>query len=285
MEVTAIVTTVGGPWLADQLAALADQIRPPDQLVLVNNGPAGAVDEVVEAWRTKLPGLELVEDRSMAVCGHARNVGAARAQHPGLLFLDDDDVVSEGYVAAMAEALDDAEMVAARIDLDQLNSPGLASRWGVMQHDEPMTYHGFLPWVIGGAFGVRRDTFTQLGGFDTDMRVGEDTDLCWRAQLDGGARIAFVPGATLSYRLRTRPGPAFRQSRLWASWEPALYKRYRPRGLGSPGNQFRALLRWGRPFLLLVRARRSDDLVVALRQLGACVGRLEGSIRHRHLRL
>jgi GT2 family glycosyltransferase len=285
VNVTAIVTTVGGPWLGDQLAALAAQTRLPEQLVVVNNGPAGAVDPVVAEWRAKLPGLELVEDRSLAVCGHARNVGAAHATQPGLLFLDDDDVVQPGYVAAMSEALDRAELAAARIDVEQLNPPGLARRWGVMQADQPMTYHDFLPWVIGGAMGVRRETFERVDGFDTSMRVAEDTDFCWRAQLEAGAGIAFAPSAHISYRLRTAPKAAFRQARLWASWEVELYRRYLGRGLRPPGRQLRALLRWGRPLALLVRARRSEDVVVAARSLGACVGRLEGSIRHRHLHL
>lgn len=274
-----VVTTVGGPWLADQLSALARQTRPPGQLVVVNNGPPGAVDDVVDAWRARLPQLELVEDRAMAICGHARNVGAEHARQPGILFLDDDDVVDTGYVAAMGEALDRSELVAARIDVDRLNADGLARRWGVMQADGPMTYHDFLPWVIGGAMGVRRDTYRRVEGFDTSLKVAEDTDFSWRAQLDAGARIAFVPDAGISYRLRDAPRPAFRQARSWAAWEVELYRRYRSRGLVPPGRPFRALLAWGRALQLFARARRSEDLVVAARQLGGCVGRAEARVR------
>ena len=285
MEVTVVVTTVGGEWLAEQLAALADQTRPPAQLVVVNNGAPGSASEVVERWRARLPNLELMEDRVLSVCGHARNVGAAAARHPGILFLDDDDVVGPDYTAAMSDALDEGELVAARIDLAPLNPPGLARRWGTMQAVGPMTYHDFLPWVIGGAMGIRRETFTALDGFDTSLAVGEDTDLCWRAQLDAGARISFVPGAVVAYRLRSTPRGAFRQARSWASWEVALHKRYRSRGMPAPGHQVRALLRWARAASLLVGARTTEDVVVAARQLGGCIGRLEGSIRQRQLRL
>lgn len=285
MEVTVVVTTVGGPWLTGQLAALAGQIKRAEQLVLVNNGRPGAVDTVVDEWRDVLPELELVEDQTMAVCGHARNVGASRARHEAVLFVDDDDEVAPGYVAAMSKALAEADLVAARIDLERLNPPALARRWGAMQADGPMTYHGFLPWVIGGASGIRRVLFERLGGFDTTLLVAEDTDLSWRAQLEADATIGFAPDAVLSYRLRNRPRPAFRQARLWAQWEVALYRRFEPMGLPAPGNQVRALLRWGRPLLLLLRSRRGEDLVVAAREFGGCIGRLEGSIRHRHLHL
>lgn len=278
-----VLTTVGGPWLAHQLAALAAQTRPPAQLVLVNNGPAGAVDDLVRQWRPRLPALELVEDDAKAVCGFARNAGAAVARHPGLLFVDDDDVADPGYVAAMSRALDHYEVVAARIDLDALNRPGLSHRWGSMQSDGPMSYHDYLPWVIGGALGVRRETFRAVGGFDTDYIVAEDTDFCWRVQLHGPAKVGFAPEARIAYRLRSRMRPAFRQARNWAIWDVALYKRYRSLGVPPPGSQWRALLRWGRPLMVVAGARRRADLVVAARLLGACLGRAQGSVRHRCL--
>ncbi len=285
MEVTVVVTTVGGRWLPEQLAALSGQTRAPEQVVLVNNGPPGAVDSVVAQWRARVANLELVEDRQRAQPGHARNVGAAHAHHDGLVFLDDDDVVGPGYVAAMGAALEDAELAAARVDVTRLNPAPLVRAWGEMQSQDAMTYHDFLPWSISAALGVRRGTFRRLGGFDTRFEICEDTDFCWRAQLEAGARITFVPDAEVSYRLRRSPRAAFGQARRWASWEAALYKRYAPHGLRPETGQLRALLRWGRPLILLAKARRSEDLVVVARALGGCVGRLEGSIRHRHLHL
>lgn len=283
MDVTVIVPTVGGPWLSEQLAALAAQTRPPAQLIVVNNGPPGAVDEIIGHWENTIPQLELVEDRTRTMPGFARNVGAEHAKEPGLLFVDDDDVVDSGYVAAMSAALDESELVAGRVDIDLLNSTALTYRWGSMQADGPMTHHGFLPWSISAALGVRRDTFTQVGGFDLSLPICEDTDFSWRAQLDAGAHIAFVPDARVAYRLRTGSRAAFRQARVWASWEVELHRRYRSRGLTDDGRPLRAVLRWGRPLILLTRARRRDDLVVVARHLGARVGRLEGSVRHRHL--
>lgn len=285
MDVTVIVVTVGGPWLNDQLAALAAQTRQAEQLILVNNGTPGVVDDVVARWRAEMPALELIEDDEIAAPAHARNVGARAARHEGLVFVDDDDVVSPGYVAAMSAALDDHDLIAARVDLQRLNPPELVHRWGAMQAQGPMTYHDFLPWSISAACAVRRSTFEKIGGFDTALTVVEDTDFSWRAQLDAHAIVAFAPDAVLSYRLRTKPAAAFRQARLWASWEPALYKRYASKGLRRSGNPLRPLLRWGRPVLLLARARKVPDLVVAAREFGGCLGRLEGSIRHRHMHL
>jgi GT2 family glycosyltransferase len=185
----------------------------------------------------------------------------------------------------MSAALDGSELVAGRVDIDRLNPAALRRRWGQMQTDGPMTHHGFLPWSISAALGVRRDTFGRIGGFDLSLPICEDTDFSWRAQLDAGARLAFVPEAQVFYRLRTELLPAFQQARMWASWEVELHRRYGRRGLPRPNSPLRGVLRWGRPFLLILQARCSEDLVVAGRHLGACVGRLEGSLRHRHLYL
>jgi GT2 family glycosyltransferase len=47
----------------------------------------------------------------------------------------------------------------------------------------------------GGVQLVRADLFAALGGFDPTIKVlGEDLDLCWRAQI-AGAKVLVVPGA------------------------------------------------------------------------------------------
>jgi glycosyltransferase involved in cell wall biosynthesis len=279
MDVTVVLTTVGGPWLTGQLDALSRQTRPAEQIVLVNNGPRHAVDAVAAIWKPFLPQLEILDDDRTASCAFARNVGAAHARHRGLLFLDDDDEVAPGYVAAMSAALDRADLVAARVDLTVLNAPRLLRHWGAMQSAEPMRHHGFLPWVVGGALGVRRVLFDRLQGFDTAWAVAEDTDLSWRAQLHESAVIEFAPDAVVCYRLRGRAIAAFRQARTWARWEHVLRLAYEEFGLAPLPRATTSWRRWGRPFLVAATARSSDDFVVAARLLGACWGRADGSRR------
>jgi len=52
----------------------------------------------------------------------------------------------------------------------------------------------------GGAMLVRSDLFESLGGFANHITlIGEDVDLCWRAQV-AGARIMVVPAAVVAHR-------------------------------------------------------------------------------------
>ncbi|TKV61682.1 glycosyltransferase [Nakamurella flava] len=287
MRTTAIIATVGRAVLAEQLAALAEQVTGPDQIVVVHNGVPGAVDAVIDRWRDALPVLELIEVPSDRTVAAARNAGAQQARFDGLLFLDDDDVVAPGYTAAVAAALDGADIVAAHIDLDALNRPRLRAGWGDMQSHGPMTHHDFLPWSSGCALSVRRAAFDQVGGFDESLTVTEDTDLCWRMQLAGARPVVFAADAVVHYRLRDRPVPAFRQARQWAMGEAELTARFenfglRPRSIRD-ALRWKEIRRWARPVSTVVTARHRDDLVVASRSLGGCVGRLQGARRGNQL--
>lgn len=284
MRSTVVVITIGREVLAGQLAALAEQTVMPEQIIVVNNGEAGAVTPLIEHWSSSLSTLELVEDNRIATPGYARNVGARHAREDALIFLDDDDIVDPRYVEAMNRALEVNPMVAARVDLHRLNPPTIAANWGVMQANEPMRFHDFLPWVVGGAMGIRRATFEAVGGFDERLQVSEDTDLCWRSQLKGFSPPAFEAEALVHFRLRARPKAAFIQAQTWAMAEVALYRRYRAAGF-PPRRQLRQILRWLGPVRALLPWPGFERRVVAARKLGDRVGHLRGSIRERCLYL
>ena len=73
----------------------------------------------------------------------------------------------------------------------------------------------------GGFTLVRRDLFVELGGFDPHLVVmGEDLDLCWRAQI-AGARVIVAPDARV------------RHLELLASGERQLPDAVEPVGSGS----------------------------------------------------
>ena len=58
----------------------------------------------------------------------------------------------------------------------------------------------------GGCTLVRSDLFTELGGFDPEIfAMGEDLDLCWRAQVLG-ARVVVAPGARVRHLERLAGG-------------------------------------------------------------------------------
>jgi GT2 family glycosyltransferase len=121
---------------------------------------------------------------------HARNVGWKAARAPLVAFTDDDCVPQPGWLAALVEGLQDAELVqgCTRPNPDQQSAMGPFSRTV-----ETTREWGFYETCN---MGYRRDVLERAGGFDERFRYpfGEDTDLAWRAK-EQGAQSTFAADA------------------------------------------------------------------------------------------
>ncbi len=268
--------------IGEQLDALAEQEYPaPWELVVADNGSTDATLAVVEAHRTQLPGLVVVDASWRRGPSHARNHGAAAARGDVLVFVDQDDKVAPGYLLALGVALRRAPFVAARIDHLSLNPDWLRHcrrHW----QTEGLVPTDYLPAASGCSLGVRRTAFLGVGGFREEFLYAQDIDLCWRLQ-EEGASLTFVPDAVLHYRYRPTLWQAFDQERRWGTDDALLYARhrrsagFRRRSLRAARNDWLALLRQA------ATARGRADLAECAGSLGRRLGRLQGSVRYRVL--
>jgi GT2 family glycosyltransferase len=264
--------------LPGQLEALrAQEWRGRWDVVIADNGSSDETRAVAERHRADLD-LRVVDASDRAGRQHACNVGA-RAGGRAAVFVDADDEVAPGYVAAMGDALEQHAIVAARIDDVTLNAGWILDGRSGAQTNGLQNHLGFLPFGSGGTLGVRREVFETVGGFADDMHYAEDIDFCWRAQLAGCA-IEFVPDAVLRYRYRTHLRSMFAQHRNFGRASALLYRTYRDRGM--PGPEPKKVLREWRQLasgLLLVRDRA--DAARWARRAGRNVGRLQGCAHYR----
>ncbi len=268
-------------YLHEQLTAIARQrCEVAWELVVADNGSTDGSIGIVEGFRDQLPALLLVDASAVAGAAAARNEGVRRARSRNIVFCDADDVVAPGWLAAMAEGLEQQPLVAAQVDHHSLNPAWTlemrSSGAGLLQSDPP-----FLPYTFGAALGVRRTLHDELGGFDESLDVAcEDRDYCYRAQL-GGVELTLLPDAVVRYRHRTDPVPCYRQWRGYSWGSVRMYRDYRAYGLGKPPPA-RAVLAW--PLLvarLLPALRSRRALAVWASRLGWRVGRLQASLRYR----
>jgi GT2 family glycosyltransferase len=265
--------------LGRQLDALARQVWSGTwEVIVADNGSSDATRAVVESFRPRLPAIRVVDASRRRGRQHACNAGA----HLGgrsVAFVDADDEVAPGYVAALGDALVDHPIVAASIDHATLNEGWTRDGRSGAQTRSLQNGHGFLPFGSGGTLGVRREVFESLGGFADDMYYAEDVDFCWRAQL-AGHEIEFVPEAVLRYVYRPSLRAMFRQHRNFGRGTALLYRTYR-----SSGMQRRDTKAWLREWALmaksLLRLRSRADAARWVRRAGRNVGRLEGSLKNR----
>ncbi|MDY3677849.1 MAG: glycosyltransferase [Actinomyces urogenitalis] len=247
-----------------QLEALARQEGAGQfEVVLVDNCSTDALAAVYEEWADRLE-TRLVVAGEYANVSYARNCGARQARGDLLLFLDADDYAPPHFVAYGQQALKrDVPIYAAGFlplppEVFERGPEALCEALAREGHPEgdcyvpPDSSGQSLQWPIlpGGAFGVRRDFFERLGGFDLDAAPGaEDNDLAIRS-MRAGHTPPVLSCTTIAYRVdpgRVRTRGARRQALLSAV---RVQQRHhlRPPGTRRPSAQvLRALAAGGLP--------------------------------------
>lgn len=201
----------GSATINEQLDALSRQSFTGNwEVVVVDNGSVDDGPVLVE--HHPLERMSLIRAPWERGQAFARNIGAfakvGEAVPEGLLFCDQDDVVDDDWVAAMARGLHQFDILGGSYELYRLN--GNRSQWRPcpMRAD---IMNCPLPFTSGSNLAIRASVFSGIGGFRTGYRGGgEDADLCWRAQL-AGYSLGYAPDAIVAYRFRHRLRDHLRQ--------------------------------------------------------------------------
>lgn len=269
-----------GRHLQGMLESLANQsFHLPWEVVLVDNGGSDAPIAACRPLFERL-NLRVVRATGKASASYARNVGARQAAGSKILFVDADDEVGQGYIAAMAEALDVHPVVTSRVDSSSLNPEWVRGAHGPpWQESGLVTFFDFLPGT-GSNIGLHRKFFEEAGPIPEEFPASEDIAFSWRLQLEKGLRPHLVPGALYRYRYRHSLWGLFCQGLRWGDSNVLLYRKFRDDGM--PGRTWRmALSEWRQVLAGLLRARRRKDLAPVVVRAGCGVGRIAGSVRHR----
>jgi GT2 family glycosyltransferase/glycosyltransferase involved in cell wall biosynthesis len=140
------------------------------------------------------------------------NAGAAIARGDYVLFLNNDTVVTAGWLEALVRCIEEAPlagMVGARLvypDGRLQEAGGIvfddASGWNYGRFEDPAdsryAFRREVDYCSGAAILLRRDLFTRLGAFDTRYMPAyyEDTDLAFAVRANG-LKVYYEPAATV----------------------------------------------------------------------------------------
>lgn len=204
--VAAIIPVYNRPTVVlEALASVAAQTRPPDVLVIVDDGSTDGTVGRIDAWfAANRPAFPVrVVRQANAGAAAARNRGAREAgDHELLAFLDSDDLWPADYLARMTDAFSDQpDVVAATCDIIK-TGPSLP-------RERRYTYEWARGRVTGkilvlGITGtpntvIRRDAYQRAGGQCESLPFAEDRHLFLRVSLLGD--WAYVPGAPVINRI------------------------------------------------------------------------------------
>jgi glycosyltransferase involved in cell wall biosynthesis len=282
--------------IGEQLEALGRQtFDGPWELIVVDHNSTDGTSDIVRDWQTRLPNLRLEHAPRARNTAGVRNRGAELASAELLAYCDGDDVVSDGWVAAMVDGLKVHDLATGPRDVIRLNRPGSfryhpasGNRYdrglglgrdnkAEVAYDE-LGFGGFK-LVSGMNFAVHRGAYLAIGGSDESVGHSEDLDFGIRF-FDAGFSIGFAPLALVHRRLRESDRALFRQHFDYGIAGVLLYRRYRTRGMrrppfGSVVREYAFLV--VRAYWLFEWSRRRHWLVVA----GRHAGQLRASVRYR----
>jgi len=185
------VTAVVPAWnCAEALARLLPTLQVP--AIVVDDASDSPLD--IDGAATEITVLRLPENGGP---GAARMSGLAAARTDLVAFVDADVVLPSGWWAGLAPYFDDPAVVAVAPRVASAPGPSLRERYEEAHSPldtgtRPASVgpKRFVAYVPSAALVVRKSAVTEVGGFDPELRVGEDVDLIWRLAAIGTVRYA-----------------------------------------------------------------------------------------------
>jgi len=190
-------------YVAETLASALAQVEV-TEVIVVDDGSTDDTVAIVRAIADRR--LRLLTNDSAGVSA-ARNLGARHAKGEWLLFLDADDRLRPGAVAALLAAARRAPLaILVYGDYNTIDSEGrqVGRRDLLKGRRKPsgdvLTRLAAGNFIVNGGIALTRaHAFRAIGGFDTSLRYCEDWH-CW-CRLAAIGEFAFAPKLLLDYRL------------------------------------------------------------------------------------
>lgn len=270
--------------LGEQLdALLAQEWDGKWDVIVVDNGSTDATASVVAGYVELDPRVRYLLAADKANQSYAANSAVRLSTAGAVVFCDADDVVGDGWLAAIADGLSEHAVVTGPNLVDQLNPPWLADSRG-RSGDQPVgTFAGIFPLVRGNNYGVRREVWSITGPLSEDVGVVADQEFSLRCWLHG-VEVVGLPGAIVHYRYRDDPRSLWRQGFNYGSHRPLIARLLRDADKPGPpkfGGWKSWLLLVTRLPSLVTREGRATWLWIA----GNRIGQVVGSVRYRTLML
>lgn len=168
------------------------------ELIIIDDGSTDRTSVVVQEYLNDLRiKYYFQENRGVSA---ARNLGAEYAAGEYLIFLDSDDYLEPDLVKKLSEEnFTNYDIICWQV---LKNIDGKESLWKPVQLDG--LYNNITGSFLAGSICYKKDIFFKVGGFDPQMKFGENYELGIRIAKLQGLSIKLINKVFLKYNLNTR---------------------------------------------------------------------------------
>jgi glycosyltransferase involved in cell wall biosynthesis len=204
VKVSVIATVLNeGPAIERLLASLAAQIRPPDEVVIVDGGSTDNTLEILETWAKKGELAVRVLSSPGANISRGRNVAISAASGDVIAVTDAGVLLDNGWLGALVAPFKDSEKPVAVVSgwflADTQTTFETAMGATVLPHLREIDAETFLPSSRSVAFRPR--AWEAVGGYPEWLDYCEDLVFDLRLK-DLYGPFPFVPEAAVRFRPR-----------------------------------------------------------------------------------
>lgn len=211
-----------GRFLADAVESVLPQLADPSQLIIVDNGSTDNTPQIARTYA----GVRYLFQENAGPSG-ARNTGLAEVATPLVLFLDADDMLAPGALAAAHAALAQApDAPLAYGGFCEVDAQGRLL-FEVAPDPRGRTFAGLLTGnhiAMHGTVLYRAEALRRAGGFDVGLKSCEDYDVYLRLARTG----TFATYPLTAARYRRHAESATRDAALMLRSALVVMRRHRP---------------------------------------------------------
>lgn len=194
------------------------------EVLVINDGSTDETRSLAEALERADERISLINKENGGP-SHARNVGLKHSRGEFIQFLDADDVLLPEKLEIQVRALlDDPEASAVYSQSDSVDDVS-GEVYTATKGEAPLPLLDTLSyrnWFAPMVPLLRRKLVEAVGGFDNELRGGEDYDYWIRCAKVGN--FAYVPGVVATYHLH--PAQSHRKPGLISSAQPTLMNKH-----------------------------------------------------------
>jgi len=148
------------------------------ELIIVDDGSTDNTKEVVKKY-LKDPRIKYIQTENLGAA-NARNVGVNKAKNNWVTFLDSDDEAYPYWIETWVGAINrqpGTGLISSGCDISKKNQI-IAKKLP----EKNSKLFGNLIYKItnGGSFGLKKELFKEIGGYDTNFKANQHTELAYR---------------------------------------------------------------------------------------------------------